>query len=87
MTTPEETPFPTEQVSVVELRVGDVVHQGGSSPWVIVKEIREIPETSPEWERKLGTHVFVCEASDESGQTRSVIQYAGHGGNRITRRC
>lgn len=83
----DSKPLPTERVSVEMIRVGDVVHQGGASPWVIVKEIRKVPDSSPEWERKMGTHLFICEASDEHGQTRPVFQYAGHGDVTVTRRC
>lgn len=77
--------LPTEQCKQSELRVGDVVKQGGLLPWVLVKSIQDIPEDDPAW--KYGRRIFTCESIGEDGQHRALITFESHDDHTITRRA
>jgi hypothetical protein len=86
MNEPESEDWTTEEVKPSQLRIADVVKHGGSWPWATIIEIHEIPESSPEWERKLGTLLFVCEPVSPGGGNRRLIAYDGHDQHLVTRR-
>ena len=86
MTDNEALDWDTEEVRPSQLRIGDVVKQGGNMPWVTVVEIHEAGDSQPEWERRLGKRMFVCEHFDENGKGRRLLAYDNHDQCLVTRR-
>lgn len=80
MSTQDENDAPPsgrfERVHPSELRVGDDVWQGGKFAWARIREIHEITEASPEWERNAGKYMFVCDANLMDGDHAKLIAYA-----------
>ncbi len=82
--TPADAPWPTEEVWPRDLRLGDVINIAGNFPWLQITQIRDVPECSPEWERKLGTRLFVLSTI---GEDRPItVTYDNHNVRTVFRR-
>ena len=82
--TPADAPWPVEEVWPRDLRVGDVINIAGNFPWLQITLIRDVPESSPEWERKLGTRLFVLSTI---GEDRPItVTYDNHNVRTVFRR-
>src|ERR1700677_330085 len=64
--------------------LGDVIKPAGNLLWMQVTLIHEIPETSPEWERKLGNRLFLLAPIDGANKVMAI--YDGFDQGTVLRR-
>lgn len=82
--TPAEAPWPIEEVWPDDLQLGDVINIAGNFPWLQITQIRDVPDNSPEWERKLGARLFLL---SPVGEERTVtVTYDNHNVRAVFRR-